>query len=99
MYDRTVDRRLGGAAGRCLVVDDLGAQAEALMGELQQIADFALDFVLLLAGHHAAVEQQIAGSRQHVVGVTAIDPRHRQARRAQPADGCDDARPSRDAPR
>ena len=79
LNDGTVDRSFGRAAGRRLVTDDLGAQAEALVREFQQITDFAFDLVLFLARHHASIEQEIAGGRQHVVGVAAIDPRHREA--------------------
>src|SRR6266849_6721195 len=68
LHDRSINGRLRGAAGRWLIADDLGADAEALIGKREQISDFALDRLLVLAGNHPAIEQKIARAGQHVVG-------------------------------
>ena len=66
-------------AGGRLPFEDLGPYAKALPSRLEQRGDLASDGGFVLARDHPAIEQQIAGGRQHVVGIAAADAGDGQA--------------------
>src|ERR1700690_4425887 len=82
LHDRSLNRRLGRAARRRLVADDLSTDPKAFTGERKQIVDFALDCLLVLPRNHPAVEQEIASTGQYIVGMAAVHAGDRQARGA-----------------
>ena len=79
LHNRFVTVGLGGPARGGLPGDDFRLNAGSGFRVVKQLLQFGLHRLLVLTRHHAAVEEQLAAVRHHVISVPPVDARHRQA--------------------